>query len=613
MTTLLIWLQPALIYFYPILIGRALVLLAHKGSVKRERWLIPGYLALGSLVLFGMALVIRYVGMFDFREAFFPATWLLSGASLLVNLWFRPTITKQVVLLLAGAGILSGISYGIWTYHSPYSLNWDWYQHQTMARLIQQGQFSFFTSEVSDTYGFDSYPPFFHTLVAVAQYPVALSPEYAVIFWQATGYWHLMSVGLAAYALVYVLSRSHLAALLGLIMSVLTFDAMISMTSYFLLPQTLAAVMATFFLAKLVMVLEERHTWRWWEGLSAILFLTLMHYLVGLASALIVLGVTGFVVLNRVVKVSVYPIVGLAVMLVVAVYIALPKMDLSWLNQGEAQAYTYSLEQKLEVFERSYGYLMYGLVVLGVVFSLVEWSRGKALALLIFFGLILAVMVEAPYVLKLLTLLRFWLVAMSALGLYGWVRYIRNPMIKGGVLLATLLTLVVILVVNIFYWKAGILADGNYSHITRDDIEAAHVLWKEGENKQVLVVSDPATQFFMEGLAGVDTIGGAYMKPSERKKLLPALEQRLPQQLVEAIGTLEDGVNQEYEAIYVAISGRTLVWVSKPEEDRLGFQTNVWMPTGLTLEDSAFGEALDGLVDVELVYRSPYIWVFKIK
>jgi hypothetical protein len=613
MTTLLVWLQPALIYLFSILIGRALVVLGRRGKVERERWLIPGYIALGSLVLFGMALVIRYVGNLHFREIFFPVVWLLLAVSVLVNLWFKPIITRTMALVLVGAVMLSGISYGIWTYRSPYSLNWDWYQHQTMARLIQQGQFSFFTSQVSDTFGFDSYPPFFHTLVAVAQYPVALSPEYVVVFWQATGFWHLMSVGLAAYALVFALSRSHLAAGLGLMLSVMTFDAMISMTSYFLLPQTLAAVMATFFLAKLVMVLEERIAWRWWEGFSAILFLALMHYLVGLAAALIVLAVSGFIGLSRFGKVPAYPLVGLAVMLVVAVYIALPQMDLSWLNQGEAEAYTYSLEQKLEVFERSYGYLIYGLVVLGVVFSLVQWSRGKALALLILFGLILAVMVQAPYVLKLLTLLRFWLIVMSALGLYGWVRYIKNPMIKGGVLMATLLTLIVILVVNIYYWKAGILSGGKYSHITQDDIEAATVLWKAGENQRALVVSDPATQFFMEGMAGVDTIGGAYMKPSERKKLLPALEQRSPEQLVEAIGTLEDGVNQDYEAVYLVLSGRTLVWADKPAEDRLGFQTNVWMPTGLTLEDVAFGTALDGLEGVRLLYRSPYIMVFKIK
>lgn len=636
MTTLLSLIQPLLIYLYPVILGRALVLTGFFVSkaiqkvlnrpltpYRENLWHLPGYFALGSLGFFGLAILIHYLVLpqwgGSFEALFFPISAALILLSTLVNLIFWPKFNRRLVtkagLSLIGLIILTAISFSLWTHKSPYSLNWDWYQHQTMARHIGDGKFSYFTSEISDTFGFDSYPPLFHTLIALSQYPADLSPQDTAAYWQATGFWHLFTVGLAAFALGFALTGSGIVAWLAGLLSLFTFDSVISMTSYFFLPQTLAAVVFTLLIAKLLLAYRHQTGFAWWELLSGTLFLILIHYLVGGLAALVLTALVlyRFTTLKLPALTSQFPWVELAVTLVIALFIALFQTDLGWVNQGEAATYTYTLTEKLEILERSYGYLFYGLLILGVIYALKSSNPVLKTGLLVLFGLVLATFAPVPYALKMLTLLRFWLVGFAAMGFYGLLLYIKNPALKAGSVIALFIALIIILVVNISFWKSGLLLNGQYTHLLPSDLEAAAAIKVRFEGKSVLLVSDPATQFFIEGLSGVETIGGAYMKHSEREKIIPSLEQRTPAGLINAIDSLEDAVISDFDHHLIAISGRTFTWVNKPGEDRLAFNVNVWLPAGLSLEDLAFIEAIAGQPGVEIVYQSPYIYVLQVK
>src|SRR3989344_8486118 len=212
MNKLLIAFQAGLFYIIPYLIGWGVLTLKNKKRVevrdvanKNQSFLKFGErFALGTLVLFGLAGFVRYVLepilTVDFQKLYFPLVWIITSLSIFAILHFRSfkglTITKEKIGVLTLALALSVSVYGFWYYKSPYSLNWDYYQHQTLARLIQDGKFDFFTTKISDTFGFNSYPPTFHLLIAASPFPAKLSVDYVVNYWNIIGFYHLVLVGL---------------------------------------------------------------------------------------------------------------------------------------------------------------------------------------------------------------------------------------------------------------------------------------------------------------------------------------------------------------------------------------------------------------------------------
>ena len=632
MNKLLIAFQAGLFYIIPYLIGWAVLTLKNKKRIevedvvgKNQSFLKFGErFALGTLALFGLAGFVRYVLepilTVDFQKLYFPLVWILTSLSIFAILHFRSfkglTITKEKIGVLTLALALSVSVYGFWYYKSPYSLNWDYYQHQTLARLIQDGKFDFFTTKISDTFGFNSYPPTFHLLLAASQFPAKLSVDYVVNYWNIIGFYHLVLVGLASYVLGLAISKRKEVGLISLIVGIITFDSITSFTNLFLLPQTLAATTFIFLLSNLIAGREEFRKPSFLMNLAGVLFLVAMHYLVGIFAALILAVSYIAIRFENKVKLALksFPFVYLIPVIVVVGIFLSNILDLSFLNRGEARYYIYDLSAKAEFVQRIYGYALLLFTLPGVFFAISRKKWEYNLALILLFGFAGILYSNFPYVMKFYVLARFFVHLFVALGIWSILKHIKAPLLRFTAYLLTVVTFAILLLFNVIFWKNWISYQDQYTHISDYDIEASEFLadrYKNGE--EIILISDPATQIIFEGLSGVDSAGGGFMTSENRLLLYDGLKAGNVSLSKEYFEKINDRILKNPNIKLIALSGRTFAWLDFSPEDRYRFDSNVWSPKELSYWDVVKLSSFETSNDFSLVYKSPYVWIFELK
>src|SRR3989344_1157709 len=632
MNKLLIAFQAGLFYIIPYLIGWAVLTLKNKKRIevedvvgKNQSFLKFGErFALGTLALFGLAGFVRYVLepilTVDFQKLYFPLVWILTSLSIFAILHFRSfkglTITKEKIGVLTLALALSVSVYGFWYYKSPYSLNWDYYQHQTLARLIQDGKFDFFTTKISDTFGFNSYPPTFHLLLAASQFPAKLSVDYVVNCWNIIGFYHLVLVGLASYVLGLAISKRKEVGLISLIVGIITFDSITSFTNLFLLPQTLAATTFIFLLSNLIADREEFRKPSFLINLAGVLFLVAMHYLVGIFAALILAVSYIAIRFENKVKLALksFPFVYLIpVIVVVGIYLS-NILDLSFLNRGEARYYVYDLGEKAEFVQRIYGYALLLFTLPGVFWAISRKRWEYNLALILLFGFAGILYSNFPYVMKFYVLARFFVHFFVALGIWSILKHIKAPLLRFTAYLLTVVTFAILLLFNVIFWKNWISYQDQYTHISDYDIEASEFLADRYENgEEIILISDPATQIIFEGLSGVDSAGGGFMTSENRLLLYDGLKAGNVSLSKEYFEKINDRILKNPNIKLIALSGRTFAWLDFSPEDRYRFDSNVWSPKELSYWDVVKLSSFETSNDFSLVYKSPYVWIFELK
>lgn len=632
MNKLLIAAQAGLFYIIPYLIGRGISALMGRKRVeleedvgKKSPFLKFGErFAMGTLVLFVMAALVKYalepILAVDFQKLFFPLVWLLTGLSIFAILRLRSfrgfRITKEKIAVLGLTLALATGVFTFWSYKSPYSLNWDYYQHQTLARLIQDGKFDFFTTKISDTFGFNSYPPAFHILVAASQYPAKLTVDYIVKYWNIIGFYHLILVGLASYVLGLTISKRKEVGLVSLIVGIITFDSITSFTNLFLLPQTLAATIFIFLLASLIAERKVSKKPSLLINLTGVLFLVAMHYLVGIFAALIFVICYIAIRFENKVKIALksFPFVYLIpVIVVVGIYLS-NVVDLSFLNRGEAKYYIYALGEKAEFVQRIYGYALLLFTLPGVFFAISRKKWEYNLALILLFGFVGILFSNFPYVIKFYVLARFFVHLFVALGIWSLLRYIKAPILRFIAYLLCVITFAALLLFNSIFWKNWISYRGNYTHISDYDTEASEFLADNYQNRRdVLLISDPATQIIFEGLSGVDSAGGGFMSADNRLYLYNALKAGSASLAKDNFKKIEDRILKNPSVKLIALSGRTFAWTDFNSEDRYRFDSNVWSPQELSYWDVLTLAKYESFSDFNLVYKSPYVWIFELR
>ncbi len=607
---LIIILQTLAFFALPLLLGRALWCL-FAGQKQIEPW--AAYYATGALSIFAWALSAHYIfGLLGtvFVSWFFGGVWVVSALALLCNLYYRPKFELNKLMPIFSLAVVALVVYGLWIWQNPYPLNWDLYQHQQLARLIKQGEISFLTTQMSDTFGFNSYPPLFHTLLAISQYPRDLTPEYLLNFWQVMTYWQILAVGLAAYFLALAVSNRVAIAVFAGLLSMLIFDSHVSLTTFFLMPQTLAAVLFTLLMARL---LRQQAKIAWSELIVGALVLVLMHYLIGSVGALVYLGLAIYMKLSkRFAIIAALPLLPIAALVMLGASLFVGTLPLDNLNQGEGKLYALDFWKIKESVERAFGYLLYVLVPVGYIRL---WKGGikketKVLVSLIALGLGMVVFSGIPYALKLMSVWRFWLTLFMAIGLYSFwerLRFIWSKLLFSGILA---FSLVVILMTNLSYFRSGIMADGVYAHVAKEDIEAATWL-KENYGEEAILVSDPSTQFILEGLSGVDSVAGAYMPLEKRRILWKPLYSRNASKIAAAARELTD--LGDSEAQLLVVSGRSMAWARANDEAWQSFAYNVWSPVILSLTDGELIRQISQRDGLKLVYQNGAMAIWEVQ
>src|ERR1035437_2946344 len=256
-------------YLLPYLTGRIFV----KKIV--QAWI------LGALIWFLIYFVVVGVNVFahfDFQSVIRMIALIISVVSLLkLGKEFiseKPKINWQSIFIASFLALFTAFVYFfIWKRNTPYpmQLNWDIYEHLTLSNLLSLGKLSFSTTQITDTFTFNSYSPIFNILLSLPK--VIFQRGLLGVYW-GIEYWHYLLTAFAAFILAKKVFNNNWLALLAAIVSSLVFESAVVYSTRFLIPQTLAALVAVFVAAKI-------KDYRWPILLVAGAVILLTHYLVG--------------------------------------------------------------------------------------------------------------------------------------------------------------------------------------------------------------------------------------------------------------------------------------------------------------------------------------------
>jgi hypothetical protein len=609
-------LSASLFFLLPALIGRAIFQLATRSAHKHAEPL-ASYFVLGSLSIFGIAAAWQVLPIqFSFAPYFFWTIYLLSGISLIINLILRPKISRTQVqesaLPISLSLAIALVVHLLWSIHSPYPLNWDLYEHQTLANLIQQGHWSFFTSRISDSFIFDGYSSLFHTLLSVSQFCLFTN---IISFWQAISFWHTTLLVLAAYTLAKLVSRSTSVAILSALLSGFIFESVITFTSLFFLPQTWSAVLAIFLFCQFLQDRPEHHKKNWILLTLSLIGLFLGHYIIGTLGIGIVLFAFLFNTYGKRIEVLIqqFPLVESATLLILLIFFASFILNLSFINHGEAAAYTFSLPLKFEFMKRIYGLLLLFTLPLGFIYAIRQKNKQLNIVLFITLAFLAASMSQFPYALKFYTIGRFFVHLVMALGIWSILQFAHFKVTKAISFSVVGLSLAVILLLNSAYWKNGLSYSNLLTHLTPTELQAATFLKENYQHQNVLMISDPATQNILEALSGVNSAGGAYSSDTNRSLLAQIGVSSQPTQVYDHLFEIKDQVTPEAPVRLLVMSGRYFEWQNRTLKEKASFDFNIWNPSNLSLENWHQVEGLLKDPKFRLVYNNPEIAILEVK
>ncbi len=638
-------LPAALIYIIPFIIGNALLFLFQKLGKQNDGEKVHYFssidceltssriinffesFALGSLVIYIIALL--SAATIDNGLISTSFTLLFSHISLVVFLLCLAALVIRFTLNLrrfdwqsfmfstVTFSVLAFISvaiYLIWRWDSPLNttLNWDLYAHQTLINVITEGKFSFTTLSLSDTFRFNAYSTFFHTLLSL---PLILIKTNVLAFWWFAEFFHFVTTVFASYVISYELSKSRKIGIITAIIGALIFESFVSYTSFFLIPQNVAATVSIVLLARVLHRKSSNKPLLDFPLFLILIFLLLMHVPIGFTGMILtVVALLYFWIVKTsdVGRFGKFTLI-LSASLLLILPLIFSKIDLGYINRGEAVYFNFDLAKKLAFMKDFYGFSFLVFAPIGI-FVLLKKRDVKSNLFLVLFFLTLSIVVSSfPYSLKFYSITRYFSHSLMAVGFYTLIKGLSKKLQVACTLLLSA-TLLITLIINTETYKQTPHYKEMSSHVSPNEIGAANFLKEKYSNQNVLLVSDPATMFILEGLSGINTPGGAYAQESTRRTLSNIYFSRDSKKIGSELSKVSDFLgNKSPEKTLFAVSGRYTKWVLADDSEKFGIYWNPWTPMDLTLRECDLVCFIQRYTKFKEVFRNGGIVIFEVK
>lgn len=607
-----------LFYFFPIIIGRPLIRIFYRHHLNYP---FISYFITGALVLYSLVFLINYTILRLFSSLPFEIIFQALLASLAIvcipaNFFFRPTDIqlKKYAFPSFFAGTCAIGVYYLWQLGTIYPFNWDIYEHQTLVNTILHGHWSFITSHVTDTFGFNGYSTIFHTLIAGTQ---TFLPSPVFPYWHSLSMLHFTFVILASYFLTKEVTNNKVIAILSATLGAFIFDSNISFTSLFFIPQTFTAVSFVFLFTQLISEVKHHRLPSPFLIALGSIFLILNHYVVGLVAVGIYTTTWLYFrnhkyILGHINR-RLYIEIGLFVAFLLIIFSS--AIPLGFLNNGEAVAFTSTLTDKFLVMKQVYGFIFLLFLPIGVSTLLKRNHEMEVGSLVITIGLLALILMQLPYVMKFYVLARFFVHILIAMGIFTLFRQIKNRWLLYSSYSFLVITLTGIFITNTVTWKGGLEYQNLLTHISPAEIQAADFLKKHYNSTATFLISDPATQHILEPFSNINTQGGAYMNSKTREILSIIGETQSTRDIEEKLFEIQDDVTGPSSGKrLLVLSGRYFIWQDSSYGEKHSLNYNVWYPADLTLDNKQQIERFVADPDhFMLVYQSPTLAIFEVK
>lgn len=483
----------------------------------------------------------------------------------------------------------------------PMQLNWDMYEHITLANEISLGRLSFLTSQISDTFTFNSYSPIFGVLLSLPK--IIFQKSLIGIYWWLE-YWHYILTALATFLLAKKVFNNNLLSFMAAIISSLTFESLMVYTTLFLIPQTLVALLTAFALIKI-----EEYKLRWLMLLIFEIFL--MHYIVGAISALILFGVYLSKRLNLSTKILNLGIIGS--ILVISASIGANFVG-RWeiLAREEAKYFNFSLMEKAGFFLDWYGLISFALLLLGCLKIVKNGTSDQKLILATAIFILAISLAPFSYFLKFYVighyLVNIVIVAGVGVLLLNLPRFLK---VIGALLITSVF--IAIFYINQLVFKEPLFFRNFNTNVSPKEIETGKWLSSYNNGANAFLISDPALQYILEAASGVNSAGGAYMSPENRRLLsdLGSFNQSslIKNNLLMIKDRLQD--KKDREVLFV-VGGRYFSWQSLSHREKDSIFYNIWSPKIINEKNRDYIDFLKESSEFKPIYENDELIIFSV-
>ncbi|MDP3988088.1 MAG: hypothetical protein Q8P80_02995 [Candidatus Levybacteria bacterium] len=543
----------------------------------------------GVFFWFGFYFVLGFLsGHFDFinfSETIRLSAIIISGVSFLIlmkDLFFKAKFIKNIKIVKTDNLVYSFLIiisvylyFFIWKANTPYplQLNWDVWEHITVANKILEGHLSFFPSKISDTFTFDAYSPMFAILLSIPK--AVFNTSLLGVYWWLE-YWHYLLTIIASFIFAKAVFRNSFTAFVSSLISVFVFESNVVYGSLFLIPQTLAALMAVFLIIEAIK--EEKRKLFFILPLLAII---LIHYIIGLSVLFVFLLFYFFLWKN--ISQKQFNLLILFSFLVFLAAVGLNHfLSFNLTDREEAAYYNFSLLKKLNYFADWYGIGLPIFFIIGLAKIIRGGQKLEKMVLICAFLILAVVFSPFSYAFKFYAPGRYFANLVVGLGLAVLLFYIPRKLRIFALFWVILLFLVVFYTDQTGY-KEFLSFKGSESHVSKNEIEAGNWLSKNVPASSILV-SDPSTQYVFEAISEVNSQGGVYMNRNTRQALTDINSLYDSEMVARRLLTIHDQLTYEkikQKGVVFVASGRYFAWQKLTDKQKLSFFYNVWTPSKL--------------------------------
>ncbi len=529
----------------------------------------------------------------------------------LINLLVTYRSSKNDIYAYSGLLLFTAFIYFfIWKSFTPYpySLNWDAYEHITAANNIASGDFSFLPSHISDTFTFDGYTSLFQTLLSLPK--ILFKTNLVGVYWWIE-YWHYLITTLVVYSVTKFFFKDRWIAFISGLISSLIFESSIVYSTLFLIPQTFTAVLAVGAIPSLVKTYEEDRLLVY-QIISFVIigiFLVISHFIIGGAA---VLALLAYLILlsKKLSRKASLALFGISILALLGSIGFGFSNDMVLTDREEAAHFTLSLREKLEPFFNWYSFSLPILLPFGA-YAIYKENKSKSLNLLPILAILVLAISVAPfsYFLKFYVLGRYFVHILMVAGLAYLLR--NTNRIQSTIFgLWFVLAFFAVFYFNQLAYTSYLYYQGRYSHISQTELKTASWLSRKYDKDSTLIISDPSTQYILEGLSGVNSQGGAYTTLETRKILADVNNLTNTEEIRQKLLTIKDN-NLPTQKRLLILSGRYFSWQAFPEDRKQSFFYNIWTPREVDMSNYSLINSLSSDPNFNIVYQNSELVIFE--
>lgn len=446
------------------------------------------------------------------------------------------------------------------------TLNLDTLHHLTgMKEIFLNSQIKLFLTDINPTFTVATYLPLFHYIFGTPVYIATDLRDTLLSFNVLESLFSLFSA-FCVFLGVKHITKNGVAATVGAILHLFAFESFGAFTSFFLLPQTIAAIFGFMVWSYVTGSKKVNYLLL---GLASII-LILSHFYIGTV-AVVFLGITLLIKSYKkemlwVLRISVFLLQGLfALSFLYSVNVSsLGDLIFSDYSSRLSELVTLDNVQILNVLFRSFGFLGLFSIVL-IVFSLFS-KNWKLLAASLCGTLILfLIVIDFPYSNKLLVLEHYILILILASSVSILGKKINA--VSLGLVFILMIGLVFNLSLNIRPYKDIFTQDDIVELVSENDYKVSRKLSKYPKE---LVVSDPMSMHVLEPIADIRTTGGIFTSSKKRIAIWKYLRGDIKKaEFIKSIGD---------ENLIIVYTPRTFLWLNSDQKFIDGYGDNIWHP-----------------------------------